>query len=90
MAPSVARAPAARPAEGGLGSENRLPERDVKKESLNATSRAQAAAMESCGKIQQKGERERIMTARRDLDLREQQLDVEDATAPSDSGTAAA
>ena len=88
-APSVARAPAVRTAEGGMGSENRLPERDVKKESMNATSRAQAAAMELCGKIQQKGERERILTAWRELDLQEQQRDVEDAAAPSDSGAAA-
>ena len=89
MASGATRAPAAKATEGGLGSENRLPERDVKKESMNATSRAQAASIELCGKTQQKAERERLITAcRSNLETLVQQRDVEDAAAPSDSGAA--
>ena len=87
--PSVARAPA-RMAEGGLGNEVRLQDRDIKKESMNATSRAQAATIEACGKTQQKAERDRKITAaRNDLELLVQQRDVEDAAAPVGSSTAA-
>ena len=89
-APSAARAPAARTAEGGLGCENRLPERDVKKESLNKTSQAQATAMEACGKTLVKEERERLFNSGRDFDLRGEQPDGEEAAAPSDSGTTGA